>query len=444
VDVGNGRGRSRSEVPGYTPLRGIAADRAGALILARDESTGARVVIRVLSPVLVGDALFMRELRGDVEALRTLRHPNLVSVFAFDERGGAVVGEWVDGPSLRSIVRSVGALDAEAAFVVFDDTLAGLEALHSVSVLHRDLHPEVVIADGDGIARIRDPGVSAPPLHAGWRSGTPQQMAPELWAGAPHSVATDLYAATAVFFEALTGRPPYPSTDLTTLRHQHEHAPVPETDVPSAQPLLLEGLAKDADERPPTATQLRADVGQAAHAAFGMGWEWRGRQWLMEHVRSRIEEPAPAAPAFSAFARDQVPDGEDAAADVERSRAWDRLRVVAAITGAVIVVIVVLAITVTALTRPADQGSFTPDALPQSTATPTVNATSTPTASSGASATPSEAASAQPSQATPFPTPPPAPIVAPATTPSPSPSPSPTSTSTPTFCIPICSTPRPG
>jgi len=426
VNVRHGRGEdfdpgigSRVALPGYTALRGIDVDRAGALVLARDDSTGARVVIRVLSPALVADSRGMHRLSSESERVRVLRHPNLVSLFGFDQRAGATVGEWVDGVSMRELIAASGALATEAAFVVFDDTLAALEALHAVSVLHRDVHPQIVIVDGDGLAKIRDAGVGTPPLHVGWRGGTPQQMAPELWAGAPHSVATDLYAATAVFHEALSGRPPFLSTDLHALRTQHQRAAIPEEAVlPEARALVLEGLAKDPAERPATASQFRADVGNAGMPLFGAGWEQRGRKWLAEQASGRISDAA--APESSPPPPILEGELDDApTSDGERSRGWQRTRVVAAVAAAALLVVVVLAITVSALTRSTDQNSLSPGPVPVFTATPspTAGTTTSPTPTPTSTPTPTVV----PTQATSFPTPPSAPVIGPVSSPSPSP-----------------------
>ena len=184
-------------------------------------------------------------------ALRALRHQHLLSVIDFDERQAAIVYEWVDAITLRHLVDVSGRLAAAGALAVFDDVLAGLDALHAAGVIHRDVTPEVILLDTDGTGILRDAGVPAAPLRRGWRAGTPQYMAPELWAGRPHTVATDIYAATGVLVDALTGRPPYLGTDLTGLGVQHTQGALPSEAVPLlARELVIRGLAKDPRDRP--------------------------------------------------------------------------------------------------------------------------------------------------------------------------------------------------
>ena len=288
---------SRAHVPGYTLDRGISVDRAGALVDAHDNITGSQVVIRLLSPALTTDPAYRRQVRHDMGVLGALRHQHLLSVIAFDDRNAAVVYEWVDGITLGHLVGIAGPLAASAALVVFDDCLAALDALHAAGVIHRDVTPDAILLDTGGTAILRDAGVPAPPLRRGWRAGTPQYMAPELWAGRPHTVATDLYASAGVLVDSLTGRPPYLGTDLTGLGVQHTHGALPSEVVPLlARELVIRGLAKDPRDRPATAALFRRDVEVAGTAFLGAAWRDQGRAWLATAVADRLADPVTAAP----------------------------------------------------------------------------------------------------------------------------------------------------
>ena len=188
---------SRAYVPGYTLDRGISVDRAGALVDAHDNATGSRVVIRLLSPALSADAAYRRQVRHDMGVLRALRHQHLLSVIAFDDRHAAIVYEWVDGITLGHLVDASGA------------------ARRCTGRVRRLARRARGAARGRDHPSRRDPGCGrsstpAAPASSATRAclrrrcaaagapGTPQYMAPELWAGRPHTVATDIYAATGV------------------------------------------------------------------------------------------------------------------------------------------------------------------------------------------------------------------------------------------------------
>jgi len=144
---------SRAHVPGYTLDRGISVDRAGALVDAHDTTTGSRVVVRLLSPALSADAAYRRQVRHDMGVLGALRHQHLLSVIEFDDKHGAIVYEWVDGITLRHQVDVSGRLAAAAALVLFDDSLAALEALHAAGVIHRDVTPDAIVLDTGGTGK---------------------------------------------------------------------------------------------------------------------------------------------------------------------------------------------------------------------------------------------------------------------------------------------------
>ena len=238
---------SRTRVPGYTLDRGISVDRAGALVDAHDDATGSRVTIRLLSPALSADAAYRRQVRHDMAVLARCGISICSSVIDVrrPRRRDRLRVRWTASRS-DHLVDVSGSLPPAAALVVFDDCLSALEAFtlpaSSTATCRR---PRCTIDTG-GTAILRDAGVPAPPLRHGWRAGTPQYMAPELWAGRPHTVATDIYAATGVLVDALTGRPPYLGTDLTGLGVQHTHGALPSEAVPMLdRELVIHGLAKD-------------------------------------------------------------------------------------------------------------------------------------------------------------------------------------------------------
>jgi hypothetical protein len=404
---------SRAYVPGYTLDRGISVDRAGALVDAHDNATGSRVVIRLLSPALSSDTAYRRQVRHDMAVLTVLRHQHLLSVIEFDDKHAAIVYEFVEAITLRHLIDVSGRLVPPAALVVFDDTLAALEALNAAGVIHRDVSPNAVLLDTDGTGILRDAGVPAPPLRRGWRAGTPQYMAPELWASRPHTVATDLYAATGVLVESLTGRPPYLGTDFHGLGVQHTQGALPSESVPLlARDLVVRGLAKDPRDRPTSAASFRRDVETAGVAFLGATWRDQGRAWLAVVVVDRLADPAPAAPMVEiADEDDETPLrglAIDSAADDVRPGGvgWKVWSVAAA---AVVALVVMIIFAVQALGGPGVQVSPTtpPGPLFSPTATPAPTDAGVPTSIDTAGAGASTPTLTPRATATPTPTAPP-------------------------------------
>ena len=114
-------------------------------------------------------------------------------------------------------------------------------------------------------------------------AGTLAYAPPEQFAGGTASPAADVYAATATFYECLTGQPPFTGRTAEMLMRQHMTEPVPLEPVPEAlRPLVEAGMAKDPARRPADGAALVAGLRTAAGQAYGPGWEERGRSRLAE------------------------------------------------------------------------------------------------------------------------------------------------------------------
>ncbi|GAT66972.1 serine/threonine protein kinase-like protein [Planomonospora sphaerica] len=259
-------------VPGYREVRELGTGSGGRVVLATYTGTGAYVAIKYLDAALRDDGRFTARFREEARVMVELDDPNIVRLYEYyeDVLEAAVVMELVDGVPLRGILRDHGAMDPEAALAVFKGALLGLARAHSAGVLHRDLRPENVLVQADGTGRLTDFGMAAPGT-----AGVPGYTAPERRAGEPAGAAADLYAASCVFFECLTGRRPYRADPLT--------APVPLEEVPApVRGLVAHGMADDPRNRPPTARAFAAELEVAALSAYGPEWERRGRRRLAE------------------------------------------------------------------------------------------------------------------------------------------------------------------
>jgi serine/threonine protein kinase len=191
--------------------------------------------------------------------------------------------ELVNGISLRDILSSQGRTSPEAALVVLQGSLLGLAAAHQRRVLHRDYKPENVLVDGDGTSKLTDFGIAARARDRPSPAGTLAYAPPEQFSGAPAGPASDVYAATATFYECLTGGPPFTGRTAEVLMYQHLEEPVALEPVPEGlRPLVEAGMAKDPALRLVDATRLVAALRAAAAGAYGPDWEQRGRAHLSE------------------------------------------------------------------------------------------------------------------------------------------------------------------
>ncbi|WP_279433394.1 serine/threonine-protein kinase [Micromonospora sp. KC606] len=273
------------QLSGYTPVRQLGAGASGRVLLATHDASGVPVAIKYLNSSVGDDPAFRLAFREEAMLLVEVDDPHVSRLYEYAESplGAAIVMELVNGVSLRQMLRAHGPTEPEAALCVLRGSLAGLAAAHARGVVHRDYKPENVLVDVEGRSKLADFGIAVLAGRGGGASvsGTPRYMAPEQWAGAPASPACDIYAATATFYECLTGHPPYDGKDLFTLRDQHTFAPVPLD--PAPQPmhdLLRHGMAKRPADRPQSAHVFLAELERIAAAAYGEGWEEQGLRQL--------------------------------------------------------------------------------------------------------------------------------------------------------------------
>ncbi|MEV5708386.1 serine/threonine-protein kinase [Actinoallomurus sp. NPDC052274] len=277
---------SQWTLPGYTELRELGSGGFGRVVLARDGASGSLVAIKYLFTDRLGGDAFLTAFRDEARVLAMLDSPYITRLYGYVEEGdhAAIVMEAVDGASLRAVLDEHGPAGPEAALAVLRGSLLGLATAHAASVIHRDYKPANVLVRQDGQSKVADFGIAVRSGRSSAPAGTPSYMAPEQWAGEPAGPATDVYAATCVFFECLTGHRPYDG-DQAALRIAHLTAPVPLDELPEpVRPLVARGMAKDPADRPPGASAFVAELEEAARAAYGPDWERNGWKRLAEAV----------------------------------------------------------------------------------------------------------------------------------------------------------------
>ena len=275
----------------YRVLRKIGGGGMADVYLCEDLSLGRRVALKVLLQRFLDDPNFVERFRREAKAAAGLNQANLVSIYDWGEVDGTyfIVMEYVEGETLKDLVRRQGRLGGSEAVRILLQLLAALEFAHRTGIVHRDVKPQNVMLDRHGnvkvmdfgIARVGDSGMT----EAGSILGTAQYLAPEQAKGQRVDERSDLYSVGIVLYEMLTGTVPFKGDSAVTvaLKHVNEMAAEPAQLVPglpyALNQIVLKAIAKDPDQRYQTAEQFARDLrsaqvgGPVAAAAFDPGAE---------------------------------------------------------------------------------------------------------------------------------------------------------------------------
>ena len=270
----------------YDVLAHLGTGGMGSVYKAHDRVLDEAVALKLLKPELLRDPHLLELFKSEIRLARRVRHPNVCSIYEFGEaeQGPYISMELVAGSDLRHVLRERGGgLPARQAFELSIQVAEGLQAVHDVGVVHRDLKSANLMLDTSGRIRLMDFGLakkeSEHTLTTGQSIvGTPAYMSPEQAQGMKVDTRSDIYALGVVIFELFTGRLPFNAPSLAlALRHLNDEPPLDDPLVPPAlRPVLARALAKQPSDRYATARALaralraaQADSAVPAPSALG-------------------------------------------------------------------------------------------------------------------------------------------------------------------------------
>ncbi len=272
----------------------------GVVYKAHDRLLDEPVAIKVLRSDLMGTPELAKRFRSEIKLARKVSHNNVCRIHEYGEDGSLsyISMALIEGTDLRKVLRRhPDGLPAEEAYEAAIQASEGLQAIHQVGIIHRDLKTPNIVRDAGGVVRLMDFGIAKEAdRNAGFTAtgevmGTPEYMSPEQCRGERLDFRSDVYSMGIVTYEMFTGRVPFHAeTVMATLLQQLQEPPP--LDGPAAArmppaliPVLRRALAKRPADRYPSAAHL-AEALRAARVAGAASTS----------PSSETAEPIPEAP----------------------------------------------------------------------------------------------------------------------------------------------------
>jgi eukaryotic-like serine/threonine-protein kinase len=271
----------RYELDGIVGRGGMAE-----VFRARDIRLDRIVGVKTLRDDLARDQTFQARFRREAQSAASLNHPSIVAVYDTGEDmvGGTpipyIVMEFVDGRTLRDLLRDDRRLLPERAAEITDGVLRALDYSHRNGIVHRDIKPGNVMLTRSGDVKVMDFGIARAVADSQLTMtqtaqviGTAQYLSPEQARGERVDARSDLYSTGCLLYELLTGRPPFTGDSPVAIAYQHvKEDPVPPSRVdpevpPWADAIVLKAMQKDPAERYQSAGEMRNDIQRALAGA---------------------------------------------------------------------------------------------------------------------------------------------------------------------------------
>jgi serine/threonine protein kinase len=276
--TGPSRLGERYELGALIGRGGMADVRVG-----RDLRLGRTVAIKRLRTDLASDPTFQARFRREAQSAASLNHPAIVAVYDTAEEPDHdgqllpyIVMEYVDGRTLREVLREGRKILPERALEITADVLSALDYSHRAGIVHRDIKPANVMLTPSGQVKVMDFGIaravadsSATMTQTAAVLGTAQYLSPEQARGEPVDARSDIYSTGCLLYELLTGRPPFVGDSPVSVAYQHVRE-TPErpslynpevTDDVDA--IVAKALTKRIENRYQSASEMRADIERA-------------------------------------------------------------------------------------------------------------------------------------------------------------------------------------
>lgn len=257
----------------YQIIRTIGEGGMANVYLAHDLILDRDVAVKILRGDLADDEKFVRRFQREAIAASSLSHPNIVEMYDVGEDDGKyyIVMEYVEGKTLKSLVKKRGALTLPEVIDIMTQLTSAIACAHDSNIIHRDIKPQNVLIKEDGIVKITDFGI-AMALNSNELTqtnsvmGSVHYLPPEQANGKGATIKSDIYSLGIVMFELLTGTLPFKGDNAVEIAIKQMKNKIPSVcdineQIPqSVENIILKACAKNPKNRYKNVQEMYKDI----------------------------------------------------------------------------------------------------------------------------------------------------------------------------------------
>ena len=246
----------------YEIIKTIGEGGMANVYLANDTILDRKVAIKVLRGDLSNDEKFIRRFKREALSVSNLSHPNIVEVYDVGEEDGNyyIVMEYIEGKTLKQLLQKRGALTLNEVIDIMTQLTDGLAHAHEAYIIHRDIKPQNIMIEDNGLVKITDFGIamalnSTQLTQTNSVMGSVHYLPPEQANGKGSTVKSDIYSLGILMYELLTGSVPFKGDTAVeiALKHMKEKIPSIRKQNPtipqSVENIILKATAKNPKNR---------------------------------------------------------------------------------------------------------------------------------------------------------------------------------------------------
>ena len=257
----------------YEIVKSIGEGGMANVYMANDTILDRKVAIKVLRGDLSSDEKFIRRFQREALSVSNLSHQNIVEVYDVGEENGQhyIVMEFIDGKTLKQLLQKRGSLTLTEVLDIMNQLTDGITHAHEAYIIHRDIKPQNIMIQDDGLIKITDFGIamalnSTQLTQTNSVMGSVHYLPPEQANGKGSTMKSDVYSLGILMYELLTGNVPFKGDNAVEIALKHLKEGIPSirrqnpTIPQSVENIVLKATAKNQKNRYESVKDMHKDL----------------------------------------------------------------------------------------------------------------------------------------------------------------------------------------